>query len=135
MLSLFFFLFALGQHQALLETSARLHPSNTLYAFLDDIYVTGPPEHTVGKFAIVREALVRHANIQVHLGKTRAWNSVGEEPPGLLEVLPPQNRESQCWTGNWALPAAQQPRWQPRREARPTTEGAGPPVVTDPPGA
>ena len=46
-------LFALSQHQALLETRARLHPSNTLYAFLDDIYVTGPPGHTVGQFAIV----------------------------------------------------------------------------------
>ena len=101
-------LFALGQHQALLETRARLHPSNALYAFLDDIYVTGPPEHTVGQFAIVREALARHANIQVHLGKTRAWNSAGEEPPGLLEVLPLQDPENPCWTGNWALPAAEQ---------------------------
>ena len=67
-----------------------------------------PSEHTVGQFAIVREALARHANIQVHLGKTRAWNSAGEEPPGLLEVLPPQDPENPCWTGNWALPAAQQ---------------------------
>ena len=39
-------LFALGQHKALLEVRARLHPSDTLYAFLDDIYVTGPPDHT-----------------------------------------------------------------------------------------
>ncbi|OLP80446.1 hypothetical protein AK812_SmicGene39140 [Symbiodinium microadriaticum] len=38
------------------DHKARLHPSNALYAFLDDIYVTGPPEHTVGQFAIVREA-------------------------------------------------------------------------------
>ncbi|CAE7948550.1 unnamed protein product [Symbiodinium sp. KB8] len=89
---------------------ARLHPSSTLYAFLDDIYVTGPPEHTVGQFAIVREAVARHANIQVHLGKTRAWNSAaaGGEPPRLLEVLPPHDPENPCWTGNWALPAAQQ---------------------------
>ena len=102
-------LFALGQHQALLETRARLHPSNALYAFLDDIYVTGLPEHTVGQFAIVREALARHANIQVHLGKTRAWNSAGEEPPGLLEAPPPpQDPENPCWTGNWALPATEQ---------------------------
>ena len=101
-------LFALGQHQALVEARARLHPSNTLYAFLDDIYVTGPPEHTAGQFAIVREALARHANIQVHLGKTRAWNSAGEEPPGLLEELLPEDPEHPCWTGNWAIPAAQQ---------------------------
>ncbi|CAE7236343.1 Faim2, partial [Symbiodinium sp. KB8] len=101
-------LFALGQHQALLETRARLHSSSALYAFLDDIYVTGPPEHTVGQFAIVREALARHANIQVHLGKTLAWNSAGEEPAGLIEVLPPQDPENPCWTGNWAFPAAEQ---------------------------
>ena len=101
-------LFALGQHQALVEARARLHPSNTLYAFLDDIYVTGPPEHTAGQFAIVREALARHANIQVHLGKTHAWNSAGEEPPGLLEELSPEDPEHPCWTGNWAIPAAQQ---------------------------
>ena len=42
-------------------------------------------------------------NIQVHLGKTRAWNSAGEEPPGLLEELGPR---APCWTG--AIPAAQQ---------------------------
>ena len=101
-------LFALGQHQALLETRARLHSSSALYAFLDDIYVTGLPEHTVGQFAIVREALARHANIQVHLGKTLAWNSAGEEPAGLIEVLPPQDPENPCWTGNWAFPAAEQ---------------------------
>ena len=43
-------LFALSQHQALLQSRTRRHPSNTFYAFLDDIYVTGPPEHTVGQF-------------------------------------------------------------------------------------
>ena len=42
-------LFGLGQHHALVEARARLHPSNTLYAFLDDIYAAG-------QFAIVREA-------------------------------------------------------------------------------
>ena len=135
-------LFALGQHQALLETRARLHSSSALYAFLDDIYVTGLPEHTVGQFAIVREALARHANIQVHLGKTLAWNSAGEEPAGLIEVLPPQDPENPCWTGNWAFPAAEQgvvvlgspvgSRDFHRREARPTTAGAGSPVDTDP---
>ena len=44
----------------------------------------------------------------MHLGKTRAWNSAGEEPPGLFEELPPEDPEHPCWTGNWAIPAAQQ---------------------------
>ena len=38
-------LFALGQHQALVEARARLHPSNTLYAFLDDICHRAPRAH------------------------------------------------------------------------------------------
>ena len=101
-------LFALGQHKALLEVRARLHPSDTLYAFLDDIYVTGPPDHTASQFGHVREALARHANIQVHLGKTRAWNSAGEEPPGLLAQLPTEDPANPCWTGSWALAEAQQ---------------------------
>ena len=89
-------LFALGQHQALLDTRARLHPS-----FLDVSTSRDPPEHTVGQFAIVREALVRHTNIQVHLGKT-PWNSVGEEP----------RDSSRC-----------SPRWTPRTRA---ARGTGP---------
>ena len=101
-------LFALGQHAALTAVQARLRSTDQLFAFLDDVYVTGPPEHTANQFHIVREALLRHANIRVHLGKTRAWNSAGEEPPGLLAALPPEDPANPCWTGSWALPASQQ---------------------------
>ena len=101
-------LFALGQHKALLEVRARLHPSDTLYAFLDDIYVTGSPDHTASQFGHVREAVARYANIQVRLGHTRAWNSAGEEPPGLLAQLPSEDPANPCWTGSWALAEAQQ---------------------------
>ena len=47
----------------------------------------------------VCEALARHANIQVHLDKTRAWNSAGEEPPGLLEVLPHRTPRTRAGRG------------------------------------
>ena len=46
------------------EVRARLRPTDKLYAFLDDIYGTGPPEHT-DQFHIVGEALRRHAHIHV----------------------------------------------------------------------
>ena len=52
--------------------------------------------------------LQEKANVQVHLGKTRAWNAAGEEPPGLVEAVPVAAHEPPCWTGNWALPPAQQ---------------------------
>ena len=71
--------------------------------FLDDIYATGHPDRTADQFRILQDSLRQHANIiQVHLGKTRAWNS---EPPGLLDMLPPEDPANPCWTGSWTLPA------------------------------
>ena len=88
-------------HAALTAVQARLRSTDQLVAFLDDVYVRGPSEHTASQFHIVCEALLRHANICVHLGKTRAWNSAGEEPPGLLSALPP-DPTNPCWTSNFA---------------------------------
>ena len=59
-------LFGFGQHAALTEVRARLRPTDQLYAFFDDIHVTGPLEHSVDQFHIVGEALFRHAKIYVH---------------------------------------------------------------------
>ena len=77
------------RHEALQQARHRLHPSDALYAFLDDIYATGHPDRTADQFRILQDSLRQHANIQVHLGKTRAWNNAGEEPPGpgLLDML------------------------------------------------
>eukprot|EP00439_Symbiodinium_sp_Y106_P084607 s548_g26.t1 len=61
-----------------------LTPTDQLYAFLGDIYVTGPSEHTADQFHIVGEAVLGHANIHVHHGKT---HSTAEEAPGLLAAL------------------------------------------------
>ena len=98
-------LLALGQHEALQQARHHLHPSDSLYAFLDDIYITGHPDRTADQFRILQDSLRQHANIPVHLGKTRAWNSAGEEPPGLLDMLPPEDPANPCWTGSWTLPA------------------------------
>ena len=67
---------------------AELGPRDDLYAFLDDTYVACGPADACAAFVTLRSALKRHANIDVHLGKTRVWNSTGEQPPGLTEVLP-----------------------------------------------
>ncbi|CAE7208645.1 Faim2 [Symbiodinium necroappetens] len=101
-------LFALGQHMPTSSAARDQSSTSPVEHYLCVHMRSSTRYHPVGQFAIVREALARHANIQVHLGKTRAWNSVGEEPPGLLEVLPPRGPENPCWTGNWALPAAEQ---------------------------
>ena len=81
-------LYALGQHSALLSIHAQRLPTERLYAFLEDVYITSNPERTVPALHIAQETLGTRANVQVHLGKTRAWNAAGEEPPGLVAAVP-----------------------------------------------
>ena len=71
------------------------------------MYATCPPERTGIIFEALASALQAHANVQVHLGKTRAWNAAGEEPRTLLLRLPPDARHD-TWAGNWSLPPAEQ---------------------------
>ena len=99
-------LYALGQHAALLHLYSPLRPDEGLYAFLDDVYVTSTPE-TLPALRSAQEALSQHANVQVHLGKTRVRNAAGEEPPGLVAALP--RREADPRAGG-----AGGSHWQPR---------------------
>ena len=85
-------LYALGQHAALREIAARLSPGDKLYAFLDDVYSTTKPERALDALRASQHCLAHHANVQVHLGKTRAWAD-------------PANPS---WVGSWALPAERQ---------------------------
>ena len=101
-------LYALGQHAALLDLHSQLHPGEGLYAFLDDVYITSLPERTPPALRAAQTSLSRLANVQVHLGKTRAWNAAGEELAGLLAALPSAEGEPPCWTGSWTLPAREQ---------------------------
>ena len=71
---------------ALLSIHAQLLPTERLCAFLDDVYITSNPERTVPALHIAQEA--RANVVQVHLGKTRAWNAAWEEPPGSLRLCP-----------------------------------------------
>ena len=100
-------LYALGQHKALLQAREALLPGEQLYAYLDDVYATCPPERAGILFEALSTALQARANVQVHLGKTRAWNAAGEEPRTLLLRLPSEARPL-TWAGNWARPPAEQ---------------------------
>ena len=50
-------------------------------AFLDDVYVTTPPERTATVEQSVEINLWNHARIQVNQGKTQVWNRCGEKHP------------------------------------------------------
>ena len=64
-------LLALGQHQPLVQTQARLVNSEKVMAFLDDIVISRPePVRVTEAHTIVAEELWSHAQIQVHSGKT-----------------------------------------------------------------
>ena len=71
-------LFALGIHAALQAAQSNL-PHEILMAFLDDMYITSSPLRVGHSFAVLQEQL-RHANIRVHLGKIKVWNSSGVRP-------------------------------------------------------
>ncbi|CAE7736307.1 unnamed protein product [Symbiodinium sp. CCMP2592] len=76
--------FAVGIHPALLAAHADLGPRAELYAFLDDTYVSCDPTDACAAFVALRRQLKRHANINVHLGKTRVCNSTEASNPQAL---------------------------------------------------
>ena len=81
-------LFALGIHEALVEVSASLQPTEHLFAYLDDIYVVAAPERIRLIFDLLRECLSRRAGISLNGGKTRIWNRAGICPPGTSDLGP-----------------------------------------------
>ena len=64
------FLFAIGIQGALEEVSGSLEDGELLCAFLDDVYLLCAPERVRFLFDLLAEALMRHAGIQLHQGKT-----------------------------------------------------------------
>ena len=70
-------LFSIGIHGALEEVSGSLEVGELLCAFLDDTYFLCEPDRVRPLFDLLAEALMRHAGIQLHQGKTRVWNRSG----------------------------------------------------------
>ena len=80
-------LFALGQHQAIVQTQARLRDNEKVMAFLDDIHIATPePDRVMEAHTVVAEELWSHARIQVQIGKTQVWNRGGIEPAGMEDL-------------------------------------------------
>ena len=91
-------LFALGQRAALQAVQRRLRPDEMLLAYLDDIYAVATPDRVRPIYDLLAHELYTHSHIQLNSGKTRVWNTSGNQPPH-LEPL-----GQDVWVGNNALP-------------------------------
>ena len=88
-------LFALGQHDALCQAAAALHPDDALMAFLDDLYVVTVPERARAALDSTTGAVATHCGIAPNLGKTRVYATAeGPPPPGISEL------GEAVWRGN-----------------------------------
>ena len=98
-----------GQRQALEAIQESLQPSETLMAFLDDVYVTTPPERTATVEQSVEVNLWSCARIQVNQGKTQVWNRCGERPPDCDHFFfRTDGIPNDVWRGDPALPTHKQ---------------------------
>ena len=79
-------LFSLGIHDSLCEVRNRLRPDDTLFAYLDDVYVSSPPNRTRDGYNLLEQQLLAGAGIQLHTGKTRVWNRAGTCSPGVEDL-------------------------------------------------
>ena len=85
-----------------------------MFAYLDDLYIVCSPKRVRAIFTRLKSDLESHARIQVHLGKTKVRNRVGEEPEacssmqeGCAEFAPVMvlcpSKVSECWGSQLAL--------------------------------
>ena len=66
-------LFALAQHEALVEAQRRMHSNDHLFAFLDDIYVATTRDRAWNSFCAVTQEVAERAGVHTHEGKLRIW--------------------------------------------------------------
>ena len=80
-------LYNLGQHRALEAIHSSFQPTETLMAFLDDVYaVTPSPDRVGGIYGSIQENMWVHSSIRIDGGKTQVWNAAGRKP-AVCEVL------------------------------------------------
>ena len=77
-------LYALAQHDALVEASGGMLPSEHLFSFLDDLYIVTSKARAAEAFEEVADAVERHAGVQSHIGKLKAWCKGGGPAPADL---------------------------------------------------
>lgn len=88
-------LYALAQHDALASASDKLLPSQHLFSFLDDLYIVTTKARAATVFKEVATAVERHAGVQSHAGKLRAWCRGGGAPPEDLQAI-----SAEAWTAD-----------------------------------
>ena len=80
-------------------------------AFLDDVYVSTLPDSTGDAHAAPGKHMHSKADICLHHGKTKIWNSQGEKPK-CVDVLEKDARQLQPeavgWRGNPEQPVSKQ---------------------------
>ena len=76
--------YALAQHAALADLQSQLLDGEAILAILDDVYIVAAPERVRTLYDALAAALWHRARIRFHEGKTRIWNSAGEEPTCIL---------------------------------------------------
>ena len=81
-------LFSLGQRTALQTVHSNLEPGETLFAFLDDVYVVLLPHRVRPVYDLLQHHLFNQAHIQLNAGKTRVWNQAGQPPPNIQALGP-----------------------------------------------
>ena len=99
-------LYALGQHPALDRVAQHLRGNERIYAFLDDVYITCPPERVRILYDLLSQCLREQAQIQVHVGKTRIWNRAGIEPINCADLRDAGGQAA--WRGDTSLPTSEQ---------------------------
>ena len=100
-------LFAAALHPALTAIQQAMAPGDGCLAFLDDVYLLTTPERAVPTFRLARDAILRHAGINLHQGKTRVWNKAGSAPAN-IHTLQPVEQNARIWVGDQTLPPAEQ---------------------------
>ena len=88
-------LYALAQHDGLVEADGQLLPSEILLAFLDDLYVVTTRGRAHEVFETVTECVERKAGVRTHLGKLKAWSSGGGPAPREIRAIGPD-----VWTSD-----------------------------------
>ena len=88
-------LYALAQHDSLVEAPANLLPGELIFSFLDDLYVVTCHARAYDAFLEVSSQVERHAGVKSHLGKLRARSRRGGEAPEDLAHACPQ-----AWTAD-----------------------------------
>jgi len=80
-------LFALGLSPALREAEQKLQEDESLFAFLDDLYLLASKPRVVEAFRTVADTVQRVSGIYTNLGKLQMYSRAGgTPPPGLAEL-------------------------------------------------